>query len=465
MRAKVREFIAANSLFCPGDRVGVAVSGGVDSVSLLHALKSLAELKLDLTVCHLDHGLRPESNRDAEFVQDLAARSGLPFVLARLEVAAYAKAKHFSLEMAARDLRYAELTRIAADLHLCRVALGHHLDDQVETILLRILRGTGLEGLSGMKPVRAGGLFVRPLLGVSRAEILSYAKENGLAWVEDATNRETDILRNRVRLLLLPCLRAEYNHHIDQALLGVSALARETVDYLDEVLMTAWPDLNVHEAPGGLFFSSSALASLPTPLSRLALRRLLARAGGDPGRLSLRATRRIWAFILGAGGPRLSVPGGLVLIRHGSEFFLGRSIVAPVMSPKIVPVPGEVPLPDGRILAAEWWEGNLPDWAGVTGNEVFLDGDVPAWPLTVRSRRPGDRFFPLGLGGQKKVKEVLIEAKIPRDARNAVPLVTDSRDRVVWLAGIRLDDRFRVGGTTKRTLHLTLREQARPLCC
>ena len=199
----------------------------------------------------------------------------------------FARANHLSLEMAARELRYAELRRMVGERGLARVALGHTRDDQVETVLLRILRGTGLEGLAGMAAAREGGLFVRPLLGVSRAEILAYAADNGLDWVEDATNRETDILRNRVRHVLLPALRAEYNPGIDRALLGLSALAREAGSYFDHDLDAVWPELKVEPARGGLIFSAAGLAGLSPPLARLALRRLLALAGGDPGRLSL----------------------------------------------------------------------------------------------------------------------------------------------------------------------------------
>ena len=466
MLDKIRAFIAANGLFQPGDRVGVAVSGGVDSICLLHALMSLPELALELTVCHLDHGLRPESPRDAKFVREVCARRGLPCLSARLEVRAFARSSHLSLEMAARELRYTELRRMAGENGLARVALGHHRDDQAETVLLRILRGTGLEGLAGMAAIREDGLFVRPLLGVGRAEILVYAGDNGLNWVEDATNRETGILRNRVRHVLLPALRAEYNPGIDRALLSLSALAREAGSYFGRDLDAAWPELRVQPARGGVIFSPTGLAGLSPPLARLALRRLLALAGGDPGRLSSAATRRIWEFTQGAGGPRLSVPGGFTLTRRNRHLFLGRVRPAAPLPPRPLPVPGEAGLPDGRLVTAAWWLGNPPDWSGVSRKEAFLDGEALSMPLAVRSRRPGDRFRPLGLGGAKKIKEALIEAKVPREEREAVPIVTDSRDRVVWVAGLRLDERFRITGATRRILRLSLEDgadKARPL--
>ncbi len=457
MLDKIRAFIAANSLFRPGDRVGVAVSGGVDSICLLHILRSLPELALDLTVCHLDHGLRPASGQDAEFVQRVCACWGLPVFTARLEVRSFARANHLSLEMAARELRYAELRRMAGEHHLARVALGHQRDDQVETILLRILRGTGLEGLAGMAAAREDGLFVRPLLGVGRAEILAYARENGLSWTEDATNQETDILRNRVRHVLLPLLRAEYNPGVGRALLGLSALAREAVTHLDHDLSAAWPELGVRPTRGGVIFSASGIAALPPPLARMALRRLLAMAGGDPGRLSAAATGRIWEFARGAGGSRLSVPGGFCLVRRHRHLFLGRAgSVAPLV-PRELAVPGETRLPDGRSIEAAWWPGNPPAWSDVTREEAFLDGEALSPPLIVRSRRPGDRFSPLGLGGTKKIKEALIEAKVPREEREAVPIVADGRGRVVWVAGLRMDERFRVTAATRRILRLALK--------
>ncbi|MCL6615350.1 MAG: tRNA lysidine(34) synthetase TilS, partial [Firmicutes bacterium] len=196
-----------------------------------------------------------------------------------------------------------------------------------------------------------------------------------------------------------------------------------------------------------------------SPLARLAIRRLFARAGGDPGRLSLAACERIRRFAGGTGGARLCVPGGFVLARRGPALFLGRQRIHPPLPPREIPVPGEVVLADGRRLLAEWWSGNLPKWTDVRGNEAFIDADRVVWPLFVRSRRPGDRFYPLGLGGSKKIKDVLIEAKVAREEREAVPVVVDGSGRIVWLAGWRLDDRFRVTEETKRLLHLTLRER------
>ena len=458
--AKIERFIEEHGLFAPGDRVGVAVSGGVDSVCLLHLLRFLEDYRLELAVFHVDHGLRPESGADAEFVRSLAADLGLPFFLARPEVRAHARLHRLSLEMAARELRYAELRRMARGFGAARVALGHHRDDQVETILLRILRGAGLEGLSGISPVREDGLFVRPLLPIGRGEILRYAEENGLRWVEDATNREIEIPRNRVRHVLLPLLRAEFNPRVDRALLGLAAIARETLSHLEGELSLRWPELGIEPAPGGILFSGAGLSALPTPLARLAIRRLFARAGGDPGRLSLAACERIRRFAGGTGGARLCVPGGFVLARRGPALFLGRQRIHPPLPPREIPVPGEVVLADGRRLLAEWWSGNLPKWTDVRGNEAFIDADRVVWPLFVRSRRPGDRFYPLGLGGSKKIKDVLIEAKVAREEREAVPVVVDGSGRIVWLAGWRLDDRFRVTEETKRLLHLTLRERA-----
>lgn len=451
----LRQVVNASGLFQAGERVGVAVSGGVDSVCLLHALHSLTDLRLELTVCHIDHGLRAESGRDAEFVRRLAADLGLPFVLRSVNAGALARERRLSLEMAARELRYAELRRIADSLGLNKIALGHHCDDQVETILMRILRGTGLEGLSGMGASRENGLFVRPLLAADRAGIAAYAREHGLAWVEDATNQETDFLRNRIRHNLLPLLRADYNPNVDRALLDLASLAGEALAYLQGELDKAWPELAVTSGPHGCGFAA-AIADLPPALGRLALRRILAIAGGDPGRLSQKATARIWDFVRGSGGARRSVPGGFQIVRRGGGFLLHRPACAPVMEPVELPVPGRIALPDGRSLIAEWWPGNPPAWEGVSRNEFYLDGEVPVLPLFVRSRRPGDRFVPLGLGKLKKIKEVLIEDGIPREERDAVPVVTDARERIVWLAGVRPDGRFGVTDRTRRILRLRL---------
>lgn len=459
MLSEVGRFIAAEGLLRPGERVGAAVSGGLDSIVLLHVLAALVELQLQLAVCHVDHGLRPESAAEAEYVRDVASRLGLPFILGRVDAGGFARARHLSLEMAARELRYRELRRMASEAGLDRIALGHHRDDQVETVLLRLLRGTSPEGLAGMAPSRDGGLFIRPLLCADRARILAYARERGLEWVEDRSNLEQGIPRNRVRHRLLPLLRAEFNPEVDRALLALADLAREHGDYMRDCLEESWPRLSVRPVPGGVVFMRAGLAGLPRPLGRLALRRLLALAGGDPGRLSWDATARLWRFAQGEGGSRISVPGGFTLARRGEWFYLGLSSL-PRLAERILPVPGRVDLPDGRTLAARWHMGNPPPWAGVGRNEAYLDGDALAMPLAIRSRLPGDWFCPLGLaaGAAKKVKETLIEAGIPREERNAVPLVIDAGGRIAWVAGVRPDHRFRVTPNTKHVLYLDLRD-------
>ena len=265
------------------------------------------------------------------------------------------------------------------------------------------------------------------------------------------------IFRNRVRHLLLPYLRQEFNPRVDRALLDLAALARETLACLEEELFRRWPELGVEPVPGGLAFSSSAFSALPPALARLAFRRLFAQAGGDPGRLSFAATERVWRFVQGTGGPRLSIPGGLLLERRNDALFLGRRRPLPALISQEIPVPGSLVLPDGRRLTAAWWTGNLPAWADVGKDEAFLDAEPIVWPLRVRSRRPGDRFYPLGLGGSKKVKEFLIEAKVAREEREAVPVVVDGLNRIVWLAGLRPDERFRIRDDTQRVLHLCLR--------
>ncbi len=462
MLNKVRAFIEQHGLLQPGERIGVAVSGGVDSVVLLHVLRALTDYRLDLTVCHIDHGLRPDSGRDADFVRGLAQSLGLPLLESSPDVRGHARARHVSLEMAARELRYAELRRMAAASRLMRIALAHHADDQIETILLRIIRGAGLEGLSGMAPRREDGGFIRPLLAVERAQILDYAAANKLAWVEDASNRDFSILRNRVRGELLPLLRSGYNPRFDRALLGMAAVARETMLYLESLLEQAWPSVDARATASGLDFDGNTLAALAPPLVKLAVRRLYAEAGGDPGRLSLPATNRFAAFIHGAGGRRLSLPGGFRLARLGRRFLLAGNAAALPMPVQYLAVPGRFRLADGRAIAIEPWQGNLPAWRSVGQDEAFVDADLLAWPLEARSRRPGDRLQPLGLSGEKKVKEIMIEARIPRECRQAVPVIADASGRIVWLAGLRLAHRFRVTSATAHVLHLTLSGRADP---
>jgi len=306
------------------DAVLVALSGGPDSSALLHALLLLApRLQLRVQAAHVHHGIRGASaDRDAEAARALASRLGVAFRRIDVDVPAYARAHGLSLETAARQLRLEALERVAREEGCRRVALGHTADDQAETVLMWVLRGTGPAGLAGIPPVR--GVFVRPLLGVWRHEVLAYCQAAGLEPVEDETNRSRRFLRNRIRLEVLPYLESTVRSGVRRALVRLAAVALDEQDYLRARVDEVWPKISASSEDGRLQLDARALGALHPALGR----RILVRAyeevsGGHRGALGLVHVEALWTAVTrGRGGVELQLPGRIVarLIRGRLSF-------------------------------------------------------------------------------------------------------------------------------------------------
>ncbi len=441
----VRDTIRRHAMLAGGEVVLVAVSGGADSVGLLHALRALAgEWSLRLAVVHLDHGLRPESAADAAFVEDLARAQGLPVSVERIAVPPGG-----SLEARAREARYAALRRHAARLGAQRVALGHTADDQAETVLMRLVEGAGPRGLAGIPPVR--GPFIRPLIETGRAEIVEELTRAGLTWREDPTNRDTKFLRNRIRHELLPLLAASYNPAIVRALARVAALTREL---LARVTAQAERELvdSAAVADGEIVLPRARLAALPAEVAaevlRLAAERLgraaPLRAWGHRGlRRVLRDPPPRRPFAL--GGITLEVSGDRVRLARGA----GRRV-----EPRPLALAGLTPMPEiDRAIEARCFESPEGYAAPRGADRVAFDADLLAGPLAVRPRRRGDRFVPFGGAGERRLKSFLIDARVPRWERDGVALVVAGGE-IIWVAGLRRAALAPVSRATRRVLEL-----------
>lgn len=393
-----------------GARCLVAVSGGGDSVALLHLLGRHRQVE----VAHLDHMLRPESAEDRRFVRRLAARLGLRAHTARADVAAWAERRGLSREEAGRRLRYRYLQEVCRRTGCDLILTAHTADDQAETVLLRVLSGTGVGGLGAILPRRRDGV-VRPLLPYGREELRSWLVTQGHEWREDATNAVPEAPRTRVRLLLMPLLR-EWNPRVAQALARLARAAREDERHLRRLARR-------HLERHGLDVARLRAAS------RAIRSRVLRRAAGAP--LEARHLRALDALL--RGGPEVWLPGGRVARVAGSRL----AIEAP--PPRKSP-PAEVALPEGPFdLALPEWGLRLaarPGWAPPTEGDVTLD--VPG-PLRLRTRRPGDRFH--GPGGTTTLKKFLHARGVPREERDRVALLVCA-DRIVWVVGHRADPDF-----------------------
>jgi len=452
---RVREIIERYGMIPRGGRVVVAVSGGLDSVVLLSVLHRLAaSLDASLVVAHLDHGLRPESAADAAFVAELCGGLGIPVVTERVDVGALAESHRAGIEEAAREARHAFLDRVAREVSAERVALGHTADDQAETILFRLARGTGLEGLRGMDPVSER--LIRPLLYVSRVDVRSYAEAQGLRWREDSSNVDLRFSRNRIRHRVLPEL-CTINPEAAEALERAGRLADEALDAVAYLVGYVWPSLEPSEKSGRVELSRSAFARLPESVQAFVLREAIRRARGTLRgieRAHVLAARRIVASTAPAGAldlpqARLDVSGDRVAIRGEVQ------APAPRASWSVALPLGHSVLSEQRLTVDVCVEplarrGEVPETDEWT---ELADAERIAFPLTLRTRREGDRFSPLGMSHDVRLKDFLINQRIPRAERERLPLLCD-QEKVVWVVGLRLSERAKVTRSTTRVLRM-----------
>ncbi len=437
----------------------VRVSGGPDSVCLIHVLSRLrSDLGLKLFVVHVDHMLRgPESDADASYVAELARSLDLHVTIERRDAKTHRAEHGCSLEEAAREVRYGAFAELGET-----VATGHTADDQVETILMHIIRGAGLNGLVGLKPASVWRSafgetrikVVRPLLGVTRAETEAYCATHDLKPRLDSTNRSLSPLRNRIRLELLPLLHG-YNPDIDAALRRLSAVAAEEVSFLDGSISQVWEQV-VKSETDRLVIDTAAFRRLPPAVQRHLIRRALAEMLGDVRDIESIHIESAVDLLNGPAGKRISLPDSLALsVGYGSAA-LSKGAGVGCDMPQLtgehrLKIPGEILLPGWRVTALI-----VPNGEGVeqpNGYQAALDADVAGAHLVVRARRPGERFQPLGLSQPKKLQDFMVDAKVPVACRSKVPLVC-SPDEVLWVVGWRIAETAKVTDSTRKVLLL-----------
>ncbi len=444
---KVLQTVRRHAMLAGGETVLVGVSGGADSVALLHALLALrSRLSLTLHVLHVHHGLRPETDEEAAFAESLGRRLNVPVTVERVQVPS---APGESLEARARKARYAAFRKWAGALGASKIALGHTADDQAETVLMRLLEGAGPRGLAGIPPVR--GLFVRPLIETRRPEIEAELVRAGVSWVEDPSNRDLKFLRNRIRHDLLPFLAGAYNPQITEALCRAAALARELVQDVEALARQELDRLAETEEGGGLVLSRAALGALQPAIGEEVLRQALISLGE---RRPLRAwALRTLRMSLDVTSLTPSKLGSVWLEVSGDRVRFSRANEE-ALSETSLPVPGAIALPQaGLRLEVREFESPHPYRPPVDPWIVAFDRGALPPVLTVRSRRPGDRFHPFGAPGAKRLKAFLIDAKIPRWRRDRLPLLL-ANDEIAWVVGVRRGAVAPVTATTRRIVEV-----------
>lgn len=413
------------------DGVLAALSGGADSVALLLELLKLQKNGkiLRLEAAHLNHAIREnDADADETFCAELCERLHVPLHTERIDVPRLAKDSGVSLELAARNARYAFLERVRTERSLHCIALGHHRDDQAETVLLRIIRGTGTDGLSGMR-VRAG-VLIRPLLYTGKKEILSYLSEQGQAFRIDATNFEPDATRNQIRLALMPFLRT-MNPSISETLSDMAAHIAEDSDYLNALTV---------EAEKACGTNREKLSALPRTIRIRALRRMLPYTDYTHADLD-----RLDALLSGQTGDTVMLKNGAVAWLDATDLRIGREESEPYSTP--VPGTGSVKLPHGTLTVERVAKALIP----CGRSDAYVDADRLCGEVIAQNPKTGDRFTPLGMTGTKLLSDYLTDRKVPRFERN-MPILRDAIG-IVWVAGHTVDERMRVTADSNHILH------------
>ena len=455
LQTRITAAIRTQQLFRPGDTLIIGLSGGADSTALLDLLSTLPAFPLRLIAAHLNHCLRgADSDADEQFCRELAAHHGIPFESRRVDVKTMARADSLNLEDAGRRARIVFFDELVTTRQARAVVLAHHTDDQAETVLMRLLRGSGMSGLAGM-PWRNDRGYVRPMLEITRSEIEAYLSERHLEWREDSSNRDISFLRNRIRHELLPLLE-QYNPSVRTCLTITAGILSAEDALLDDQTVQAagqvcrFPD-------GTASCDISRLDALPLALQRRLIRLMLSRLAGNLEHITHRHLENILQMATAARpNLRISLPQGLVAVKeYGTLIITSRDKPAFESSEISIPGPGSYRLPDGSLLRIELSPAPV-DPCGAATTACF-DADRALFPWQVRTFRPGDRIQPLGMSGSKKVKDIFIDAKIPAARRTRTPLVFCGSE-LIWIVGLRTSRLSKIDSSTSRIIIAVLTE-------
>lgn len=454
---RVRRFASVHELFVYGGKYIVALSGGADSVSLLFVLKHLeCELGISVEAAHCNFHLRgAESVRDEEFCKQLCERLSVPLHLIHFDTQAYADLHRVSIEMAARDLRYGYFENLRRDIEAQDICVAHHRDDSVETVLLNLVRGTGLRGLRGIQP--RNGNIIRPLLSLSREDVVQYLDALGESYVTDSTNLHNDVKRNKIRLDVMPLLR-ELNPSVSQSIFESSLRVGEALKVFDEAIKRSIADVTATSPshhltispPHHLVISVERLKKQPSP--EYTLHEILSSRGFT----SAQIVQIYGSLDTCSVGKIIASDSHELAFDRGSLLVQPRTNVADAVRSMRIPETGTYVFSGSlkiKVAAEDCGDDYVPSRAA---DCVCLDASNIKFPLTLRHIEQGDRFVPFGMNGMKLVSDYLTDRKKNVFEKRAQLVVTDAQQRIVWLVGERTDNRFRITPHTQQALRLTI---------
>ncbi len=465
---KLKGTVDRFGLLKKGDRVLVALSGGPDSVALLYALLAIqSEFGLKLYVAHLNHKLRgTESDQDEKFVKKLASRLKLKFYSKRIDVKKEAKRKKVSIEQGAREIRYRYLQKLANQIKADKIAIGHQADDQAETFLMRLLRGAGAAGLSGIPAKR--GKIIRPLIQIKREEIEKFLKANKISYRLDSSNYLTDFFRNKIRLSLLPKIKEGFNPKIIDVLNRTADIISLQQEYIEKICEQILQDTDVTRRSrrrwgrkNKLILDLKKFVGYDVCLQREMIRLCVRELKGDLNQLAFESVDRASNLIhRKKSGKKVKLVNKVWMEVSGEKIVFYKEAERKFDFP--VTLPGEVNL-SPESIGKDWsvkiqgeiikGKSTLQNLVLQNQNIAFLDWDKLKRPFRLRSRRRGDKFRPLGMKGTKSLADFLMDVKVPRHLRDEVAILT-SKGKIAWVVGYRICDECKVTHKTQKALKL-----------
>ena len=451
MYKTILDYVRRNQLFDRGDRVIVALSGGADSVCLLVVLNEMKqEFDLALKAVHVHHGLRgEEADRDSIYAGELSEKLGVPFSCVYVDAAGYAKERGMSVEEAGRHLRYEIFEEERQRFEGTKIAVAHHGDDQAETILYNLFRGTGLKGLGGMRPLR--GNIVRPLLCVGREDILAYLREKGISYCEDSTNSGIEYARNRIRRVIIPQVKEQLNARAGENIVHAGMMAAKADAYLEKQAGSLLKKHGVwkKEESGSVFqcgIGTEILLAEDDIIRTYVIRQMINNVNQSMKDITMIHVESAAALLFGPADRQIDLPGGLIAARTGKEMWIKKKNVEDLVDNHL-----DVCLPNVDFSVFSYKKGmEIPK----NGYTKWFDYDKIKCALSVRYRETGD-YMTLAGGGRKSLKSYLIDAKVPREERGKIPLVAEG-SHVLWVIGYRISEYYKITDDTHTVIQMQL---------
>ena len=449
---QIKKNIAEKQMISAGDKILVSFSGGPDSTALLYNLNKLKkELKINLTACYINHNIRPKAAKnEIKFCRDFCNKFNIPFIIAEADIPKYAKEQKLSIEEAGRNFRKTILQKIARDNNCNKIALGHHLDDTIETILFRLFRGTGPGGLGPIKPI--SNQFIRPLFNIPKSDIVTFLKKNKINYMLDRSNLESDFSRNYIRNKIIPVIEKHFGQKYKSSIENFIKIILAEDNFLG--------DISAREAkkvcsitPGGkIVVDLNKFGAYDISIRRRMVKLLIEKMKRIPGAGNFEQIKRV--IELSQGRMKASdLDLNLRVVRDKENLIFLKPYFK--LERKSLKVPGTTKLPEikATIKIKEILSGEISYKKQKNGFKINIDKELIFPPLQISGIKPGDKFKPLGLGGTKKVGDYLTDKKCPRHIRDEIPVIRDKKG-IIWLVGYEISDRVKINNKIKKVLEI-----------